>query len=370
MSTRAIRTNPNVDGPAVVQEALGLILPRVADASRRRFLRGTLTLGGVAMLGGCSITDDSHVEAALVSISRFNDHVQGWLFDPTRLAPTYPETMITRPFPFNAYYGEDEVRQVDGDAWRLAITGLVADRRRWSLAELRTLPQAVQVTRHICVEGWSAIRPDGEVRRLPLRRRLPHQHRHGHGPAPADDPRARLGRRAAAAEVRLPGQAAHADQARLQEPEAHPHRGGDQHLPRRLLGRPGLQLVRRQLSWHLTSSRIPHRFQPAPRGNHPGRPTMNKLATLLLSACLATAGSAFAQDAMKKDEMAKDTMKKDTMGKDAMAKDGMKKDAMAKDAMGKDAMKKDAMGKDAMAKDGMHKDAMAKDAMKKDEMKK
>ncbi|WP_425259203.1 molybdopterin-dependent oxidoreductase [Rubrivivax sp. RP6-9] len=163
MSPRTLRTNPNVDGPAVVQEALGLILPRVADASRRRFLSRTLTLGGVAMLAGCSITDDSHVEAALVSISRFNDRVQGWLFDPTRLAPTYPETMITRPFPFNAYYGEDEVREVNSDAWRLAITGLVTDRHRWSLAELRTLPQAAQVTRHICVEGWSAIGKWGGV---------------------------------------------------------------------------------------------------------------------------------------------------------------------------------------------------------------
>jgi len=159
----ALLANPNLDGAAVVQEALGLLLPRVADASRRRFLRRTLTLGGVSMLAGCSITHDNRVEAALSSISRFNDRMQGWLFDPTQLAPTFPESMITRPFPFNAYYGEDEVRQVDGDAWRLAVTGLVSDRRRWSLADLRALPQAAQVTRHICVEGWSAIGKWGGV---------------------------------------------------------------------------------------------------------------------------------------------------------------------------------------------------------------
>ena len=34
-------------------------MPRVADASRRRFLRRTLTLGGVSMLTGCSITDNA-----------------------------------------------------------------------------------------------------------------------------------------------------------------------------------------------------------------------------------------------------------------------------------------------------------------------
>jgi DMSO/TMAO reductase YedYZ molybdopterin-dependent catalytic subunit len=168
---RKIPTHAAVDGPAVVREALRLVLPRVADPARRAFLRRSLTLGGVSMLAGCSIDDDSHVEAALTAISRLNDRVQGWLFDPARLAPTYPDSMITRPFPFNAYYGEDEVRHVDGARWRLEVGGLVADRRRWTLAELRALPQAQQVTRHICVEGWSAIGKWGGVPFAELLRR-------------------------------------------------------------------------------------------------------------------------------------------------------------------------------------------------------
>jgi len=127
------------------------------SASRRSFLRGALSLGGISLLSGCSLTDDSSVEAALVRISRLNDKAQAALFDGTRLAPTYTDSMITRPFPFNAYYGEDEVRQVDGDSFRLEVTGMVADKRRWSLAELNALPQIEQITRHICVEGWSAI---------------------------------------------------------------------------------------------------------------------------------------------------------------------------------------------------------------------
>lgn len=163
MTPRKIFAGNRIDGPAVVQETLRLVLPRVADPCRRNFLRRSLTLGGVSMLAGCSLDDDSRVEAALRSISRFNDRVQGWLFDPTRLAPTYPESMITQPFPFNAYYAEEEIREVDGQTWRLEITGLVADRRRWSLADLRALPQSVQVTRHICVEGWSAIGKWGGV---------------------------------------------------------------------------------------------------------------------------------------------------------------------------------------------------------------
>ncbi len=153
----------HVDGDAAVKEALKLLSRRVEQPSRRAFLERSLTLGGLAMLGGCSITNDAGVEAALMKVSRFNDRVQGWLFDPTRLAETYPDSMITRPFPFNAYYGESEVREVDGDAWRLEVTGLVADKRSWTLADLRAMPQQDQVTRHICVEGWSAIGKWGGV---------------------------------------------------------------------------------------------------------------------------------------------------------------------------------------------------------------
>ena len=141
------------NGDAILQEAV----QRLAQPARRDFLRRSLTLGGLSLLTGCSLSDNASVDAALTRVSRFNDDVQAWLFDPNRLAPTYPESMITRPFPFNAYYTEDQVRHVDADSFRLEVSGLVADKRRWSLPELRAMPQVDQITRHICVEGWSAI---------------------------------------------------------------------------------------------------------------------------------------------------------------------------------------------------------------------
>jgi DMSO/TMAO reductase YedYZ molybdopterin-dependent catalytic subunit len=133
------------------------------DANRRRFLRGSLSLGGLAMLSGCSLVDQASAETALKKISRFNDSVQALLFDPNRLAPTYPDSMITRPFPFNAYYTIDKVRHVDGDAFKLEVGGLVSNKKPWTLPELHALPQVAQVTRHICVEGWSAIGKWGGV---------------------------------------------------------------------------------------------------------------------------------------------------------------------------------------------------------------
>ncbi len=163
MNTHKRPSIVGVDGEAILKDTLKLLSRRIEQPARRAFLQRSLTLGGIAMLSGCSLTDSDSVDTALASISRLNDRVQAALFDPGLLAPTYPESMITRPFPFNAYYGESEIREVDGDAWRLEVTGLVARRRSWTLADLRSMPQQEQVTRHICVEGWSAVGKWGGV---------------------------------------------------------------------------------------------------------------------------------------------------------------------------------------------------------------
>jgi DMSO/TMAO reductase YedYZ molybdopterin-dependent catalytic subunit len=140
------------------RESLMIDVRRELDMpSRRLFGKRILTLGGLAMLSGCSLSDDKSVETFLSRVSRMNDSVQAWLFDPNRLAPTYTEAQITRPFPFNAFYGESHAPAVDGSDFRLKVGGLVQNTRPWTLPELYALPKADQITRHICVEGWSAI---------------------------------------------------------------------------------------------------------------------------------------------------------------------------------------------------------------------
>ena len=163
MNIQPRRILTGIDGDAVLAEARRIITRRVEQPARRAFLQRSLTLGGLSLLSGCSISDNAGVEAALTRISRFNDAAQAFIFDPKQLAPTYTDAEITRPFPFNAYYGEDEVREVDGETYRLEVTGLVADKHKWSLPELRAMPQRDQITRHICVEGWSAIGKWGGV---------------------------------------------------------------------------------------------------------------------------------------------------------------------------------------------------------------
>jgi DMSO/TMAO reductase YedYZ molybdopterin-dependent catalytic subunit len=131
--------------------------PAIANLERRLFLKRGLSLGALSLLAGCNITDDESVQRVLSAMSRWNDGVQQWLFNPNRLAPEFPESRITRPFPFNAYYSESEVVEVEGSSYKLELGGMIRSRKPWTLAELYALPHVSQVTRHICVEGWSAI---------------------------------------------------------------------------------------------------------------------------------------------------------------------------------------------------------------------
>ncbi len=153
-----------IDGELVLKEARKIVASRVEDSSRRSFLTRTLTLGGLAMLSGCSLDDNESVEKALMAVSRWNDRVQGAIFQPMAVAPTFSESMIERPFPFNAFYSVDEAPNVAESDFQLEVGGLVADKRAWRLRELRAMAQIDQITRHICVEGWSAIGRWGGVR--------------------------------------------------------------------------------------------------------------------------------------------------------------------------------------------------------------
>lgn len=53
---------------------------------------------------------------------------------------------------------------VDAGTYRLQVGGLATGKRVWTLDELHALPQQDQITRHICIEGWSAIGRWGGVR--------------------------------------------------------------------------------------------------------------------------------------------------------------------------------------------------------------
>jgi len=131
--------------------------PLIRSLERRGLIRGGLSLGALTMLTGCDVDSSASIDKGLRLISAWNDRVQGALFDPTKLAPTYPASMVLKPPKFNAYYDITELKPVDGQNWRLELAGRINDKRPWTAERLATLPQVDMIIRHICVEGWDYI---------------------------------------------------------------------------------------------------------------------------------------------------------------------------------------------------------------------
>jgi DMSO/TMAO reductase YedYZ molybdopterin-dependent catalytic subunit len=138
----------------------------VKDLERRRVLRGGLSMGALTMLTGCDLSDSEAVQRALAAVSRWNDRVQEALFSERHLAPEFDEKLAVKNFRYNAWYPAEKSPKIDPDGYRLRLAGLIENKTPWTVQQLYGLPQQSQVTRHVCVEGWSMI---GKWSGTPLR---------------------------------------------------------------------------------------------------------------------------------------------------------------------------------------------------------
>jgi DMSO/TMAO reductase YedYZ molybdopterin-dependent catalytic subunit len=129
----------------------------IAALRRRGLIRGGLSLGALSLLTGCDMDQPEAVEEALRRFSNLNDRVQAWIFNPNKLAPTYPASMVMKPPRFNAYFDITELKPVDGERWKLELAGLVTEKAPWTVAQLDALPREEIIVRHVCVEGWDYI---------------------------------------------------------------------------------------------------------------------------------------------------------------------------------------------------------------------
>jgi DMSO/TMAO reductase YedYZ molybdopterin-dependent catalytic subunit len=123
---------------------------------RRLFMRQTLSLGALTLLTGCDISDHDSVQSVLKLMSRWNDRAQAFLLRREALAPTFAESEVVHDFRYNAFFPATDAPKLTGD-YRLELSGLIENKRAWSLEQLYALPQESQITRHVCVEGWSMI---------------------------------------------------------------------------------------------------------------------------------------------------------------------------------------------------------------------
>ena len=140
--------------------------------SRRRFI-GSLGMGaGGLLLSGCDRLNRSETfREVLRSSEGLTMQAQRLITDRNTLAREFPESDLSPIFRSNGTsMPESAAYQAlipNGFAdWRLAVDGLVQRPLSLSLAQLRAMPTRTQITRHDCVEGWSAI---GKWHGVPLK---------------------------------------------------------------------------------------------------------------------------------------------------------------------------------------------------------
>ena len=90
------------------------------------------------------------------------------LFGRLRSRQFYNKEDISPYFRVNGYPPESETYRKQAETqfveWRMAIGGLVERPLVLSLADLRMLPKQEQITKHNCIQGWSAVAEWGGVR--------------------------------------------------------------------------------------------------------------------------------------------------------------------------------------------------------------
>lgn len=136
---------------------------KLADRrKRRRFLARTFGAIATAALAGCNrLSTTDWFPKVLGSVEPLNEGLAKLVgrkamaqeFAPADISPAFRSNGTDMP-DTDAFRALAAAGFAD---WRLVVDGLVATPKRYSLDDLRAMPSRTQITRHDCVEGWSAI---------------------------------------------------------------------------------------------------------------------------------------------------------------------------------------------------------------------
>ncbi|WP_085808680.1 molybdopterin-dependent oxidoreductase [Sphingomonas sp. TZW2008] len=130
--------------------------------SRRGLIAGTAASGAVLLTGCDRVIQQPATRRILFLGEDMHRGLQRALTNRDALAPEFASEQRSPFFrpngtrdPGTPQYAA--LRAGNFADWRLAVGGLVARPLSLSLKDLGALPQRAQITRHDCVEGWSAI---------------------------------------------------------------------------------------------------------------------------------------------------------------------------------------------------------------------
>jgi DMSO/TMAO reductase YedYZ molybdopterin-dependent catalytic subunit len=130
--------------------------------TRRTLVTGG-ALGAGLLLSGCDkLAQQPGFRRILFSGEKINMGLQRALMNRDALAPEFTSDQMSPVFrtngnsnPNTADYNRHVAENFAN--WRLDVGGLVDRPLRLSLSDIGAFPQRAQITRHDCVEGWSAI---------------------------------------------------------------------------------------------------------------------------------------------------------------------------------------------------------------------
>lgn len=138
-------------------------MKRRAELSRRRFLASAVGTAGAAVLSGCdALSGTDWFPKVLRSGEKVTEVAQRVIAPRRAMAQEFTQADLSPRFRSNgtAMPRSPEYMALAAHGfteYRLEVSGLVETPASFSLGDLRALPSRTQITRHDCVEGWSAI---------------------------------------------------------------------------------------------------------------------------------------------------------------------------------------------------------------------
>ena len=139
--------------------------------NRRGFLLRATGVFGAMFTAGCQKLSTSEWFPKVLSAGEsLSNGAQHLLTSRKSMAQEFTEADLSPTFRSNGTSvpnnPEYQALAANGFAqWALQVDGLVDQPRTFTLAQLRAMPSRTQITRHDCVEGWSAI---GKWKGVPL----------------------------------------------------------------------------------------------------------------------------------------------------------------------------------------------------------
>jgi DMSO/TMAO reductase YedYZ molybdopterin-dependent catalytic subunit len=146
-------------------------LMRARQRDRRHLLRGAVAAAGSAFLTGCDkLSQNESFVDTLKSAQRLSRAAAKVVAPRPAMAQEFGPEAVAQSFRGNGTLSPGDadyvaLRNADFAGYKLTVGGLVEKPADFTLEQLRAMPSRTQITRHDCVEGWSAI---GKWQGVPL----------------------------------------------------------------------------------------------------------------------------------------------------------------------------------------------------------